>query len=342
MKRITLLTDYRGFFESKYTAVPYNSGMNKDLLKEYFKKNGYELDFMGFSEIDFRKTDYNGSCFLYTSSEDTGMSYKSYIEDIILGLTLNGARVVPEFKYLRANNNKVFMEILRDQALCKDMKNIRSSHFGSIEELFANSSKVPEISVMKPSEGAMSRGVSLAINKNELFKKVKKISRTKYWFREIWETGRSYKYPDYTKESKYRKKFIVQNFISGLSNDWKILIYDKKYFVLYRRNRANDFRASGGGLLSYKEELPEGMLNFAKKVYEEFNVPNLSIDVAFDGKQFYLIEFQALYFGTYTLEFSQFYFVQEQGEWEIKKEKSELEKVYAESVTVFMEKNDNE
>lgn len=46
---------------------------------------------------------------LNTSSEDNGYHYKDYIEDIILGLYLQGAILLPEYKYLRANNNKVYM-----------------------------------------------------------------------------------------------------------------------------------------------------------------------------------------------------------------------------------------
>jgi glutathione synthase/RimK-type ligase-like ATP-grasp enzyme len=336
MKKIILLTDYRGFFESKYTAKPYNSGMNKLLLEKYFNENNFEIQFLSFSEIDFRKKELNNSVILYTSSEDTGLYYKSFIEDIILGLTLSGVRVIPEFKFLRANSNKVFMEILRDQVHCDNLKNIRSAHFGCIEELLNTSNILPEISVMKPAAGAMSRGVGLAKSKSELIQTSKIISRSRNLFREYWEIGRSVKYSKYTKESRHRMKFIVQNFIPGLSNDWKILIYGNKYYALYRKNRANDFRASGGGLLSYKEELPGGMLDFSKMVYDEFKVPNLSIDVAYDGKQFYLIEFQTLYFGTYTLEFSPFYFIQERGQWVRKIEKSILEQVYAESVSGFI------
>ena len=91
--------------------------------------------------------------------------------------------------------------------------------------------------------------------------------------------------------SKNRKKFIVQNFISGLDNDWKILIYGKYYYVMFRPNKKNDFRASGSGHDNYiygdKTPIPKGLLTFAKSVYEYLNVPNISLDVAYNGEEFF-------------------------------------------------------
>jgi len=49
----------------------------------------------------------------------------------------------------------------------------------------------------------------------------------------------------------HRSKFIVQEFIPDLSNDWKVLVFWDKYYVLRRKNRPNDFRASGSGLFSF-------------------------------------------------------------------------------------------
>jgi glutathione synthase/RimK-type ligase-like ATP-grasp enzyme len=336
MKKITLLTDYRGFFESKYTAVPYNSGMDKVLVINYFGQLGWKIEFLEFSEIDFREGNYKDEIFLYTSSEDTGYYYKAYIEDVILGLSLMGARVLPDFKFLRSNSNKVFMEILRDILPGEEIKNISSWHFGAMEELKRKANLPNQPYVLKPSIGAMSEGVGLAKNRDELIKKVKKISRTRNLFREMWELGRDFKYPHYVRESRFREKFIIQNFIPNLKNDWKILIYGHKYYILFRENRKNDFRASGGGRLSFKEQIPNGILDFAKNVYNILSVPNLSIDVAFDGGKFYLLEFQALYFGTYTLEFSPFYFTDDNNTWALKREKSVLEKVYAESVVNYI------
>jgi hypothetical protein len=123
-------------------------------------------------------------------------------------------------------------------------------------------------------------------------------------------------------------------------NDYKILIYGNKFYPLYRQNRKNDFRASGSGLLSYPKVLPDGLLEFAQKVFIYFNVPNISLDIAFNGKAFYVMEAQFLYFGTYTIEHSEFYFIKENGQWRIIEDRSSLEKEYVRSIVQYLKKND--
>lgn len=339
MKKIYLLTDYKGYYGSKYTAKPYRSGMDKKLLEKYFTDCGFQVKYIAFSDIDFRKIDFKDQYVLYTSSEDIGYHYKDYIEDMVLGLSLQGARIIPEYKYLRANNNKVFMEILRDLLDGKDGRYIKTHHFGTIEELKEKIDKFQYPVVIKSATGAMSRGVFLADNGNQLIKIAEKISRTKYLFKELWDLGRSIKHKGYKKESKYRKKFIVQNFIPGLNNDWKILIYGDKYYILYRGVRKNDFRASGSGKFYFYTDLPNGILDYAENIFRKFNVPNLSIDVGYNSGKFYLIEFQMIYFGTTTIEKAPFYYTKEDSKWIRHNNKSELEKAYVDSIVKYIEKN---
>jgi glutathione synthase/RimK-type ligase-like ATP-grasp enzyme len=189
--------------------------------------------------------------------------------------------------------------------------------------------------VIKTAKGAMSKGVALSVNKTDLIQKAKKISRSRNWFSELWNFKNTFKYKGFIPDSKYRNKFVIQNFIPGLDSDWKILIYGLKYYALKRNVRKNDFRASGSGLLKFTPEIPNGILDFAKLVYQTIDVPQLSIDVAFDGNDFHLIEFQALYFGSYTLESSPFYYLYNKG-WNLINEKSVLESVFADSVVQYI------
>jgi len=338
MNKIYILTDYKNIFGSKHNATPYRSGMDKDLLKKYFEIYEFEAIFLKYSDINFRKMNFKDQYVLYTSSEDIGGLYKNYIEDIIYGLHIQGAKIIPDYKYLKAHNNKVFMEILRDLTINDKLNFIQSHYFGTLEELINNINKIELPVVIKSAAGAMSRGVYIANNRNELIKNAKKISRSKYIFDELWDLGRAIKHKGYIKESKYRNKFIVQNFIPGLENDWKILIYGEKYYILYRGVRDNDFRASGSHKFIFKEDIPDGILDFAKLIFDILNVPNLSIDVAFDGNKFHLLEFQAIYYGTTTIVKSPFYFNQINNKWEIIKETSILEKIYVESIVNFINK----
>ena len=120
--------DYKNQFGSKYTATPYRSGMDKDKLNNYFSNYGYDVEFMQLSAVNF-PNDWKDKYVLYTSQEDKDYLYKSYIEDIVYGLELAGARVIPSYKFLKANNNKVFMEILRDLSNCVEIQGISSKYY---------------------------------------------------------------------------------------------------------------------------------------------------------------------------------------------------------------------
>lgn len=339
MIKVNCIIDYKGKFESKVPSKPYNTGFDKDLLKKYCHQFGMEINYLNFSDIDF-KNNYENDIFVYTSSEDYGLYYKSYIEDVIFGLEEAGALVIPKAKYLRAHHNKVYMEILRSIIL--QDTSINSKHFGTLEELLANEKSLNYPLVVKPAIGSSSRGVGLVQNKSELIKHVKKISQINDYIGILQDYGlyikKKLQRDIYKRDSIYKRKFIIQNFIKGLSNDWKVLIYGDKYYVLKRKNSKNDFRASGSGLFEIGEikNIPDGLFDYAKRIYKKLNVPQLSIDIAFDGKQFYMIEFQALSFGTLTQTIAPHYFKQVNDEWEEINEIHDLEEVYAMSLYQFL------
>lgn len=336
MTKIFMLVDYKKYFGSKYTATPYRSGMDKELLKTYFNDIGYAISYLSFPEISFDSSNYRNEYILYSSSEDHNYLYKSYIEDICYALSLQGAILIPEYKYLRAHSNKVFMELLRDLSKYQGIKNIKSRHYGSLEELIKDLDNVALPAVLKGAGGAKSKYVSCVTDKIDLIKKASRLSRSKSIYHDFWDMGRSYKHKGYIRESKHRRKFILQNFIDGLMNDWKILIFGEKYFVLKRQTRKNDFRASGSGIFQFQHDVPSEVLNFSKNIFNDFEVPNLSLDIGYDGNKAYLFEFQAVLFGSTTLEKSPFYYLSKNGEWFLREEKSILEKIYAESIDFYL------
>jgi hypothetical protein len=93
-----------------------------------------------------------------------------------------------------------------------------------------------------------------------------------------------------------------------MPNDWKILIFGSKYYILERKVRKKDFRASGSGNFSYPDNVPDGLLDYSKLIFDKLNIPFLSLDIGYDDNDFYLIEFQTLHFGTVTIEKSPFYY----------------------------------
>lgn len=340
MKNLIMLTDYKGHFGSKYNAIPYRSGMNKDLLVRYFEKMKYSIKFINFSDITFMENFTKDTFVVYTSSEDIGYFYKDYIEDVVLGLKEKGLTVIPDFKFLRANNNKVFMEILKVIIFSDTINNLSSKHFGVLEDVDLKNLSYPV--VIKESVGAMSRGVALAESEKEFLKKAKKIGRTAKFNQDLRDFLRAFKQKEYKKDSLYRNKFIVQQFIPELQSDFKILIFGKRYYIFERPVRKNDFRASGSGNLNYvygsNVECSDRIFDFAKSVFEQADVPHLSIDVAFDGQNYYLLEFQAIYFGTVGQTKADGYYVQKNGKWIFDKNILDIEKVYTDSIDDFLKR----
>lgn len=343
MKNIFLLTNHRGAFGNKYKATPYHSGMDKKKLSKYFKAYGYEAIFMSPSEIDYRDKKYKDSLVLYTTTEDNKEYYKLYIEDVVLGLEIIGAKVLPKFNYLKSHHNKVFMEILRDTQDFEPLNNISTQKFGTFEEFKKYFKKTEKNVVVKMASGASSLGVFLGKGYNDLLSKVKKASRTFHFKEDIKEQIRKLKHKNYIPVSGYRNKFITQNFIPNLTNDWKVLVYNNRYYIFERPVRNNDFRASGSGKEKYlfgdKANIPEGIFDYVKSIYDKFNVPMLSIDIAFANQQFYTLEFQFTGFGTSGQQLSENYFLLKNDKWVSIYEKLDLEQVYVDSIMGYLDKN---
>jgi len=335
--KIYLLIDYRDqfYFSTRYRGACID--INK--LKANFKKAGFDLIIKNFHEINFRTENYTNEWVLYQSSEDTNLLYKSYIEDIVLALELQGAKLIPNFPYFRAHHNKVFMEILRDSMNIDEIKNIQSRGFGTFEEYSKSDLfKSNKLTIIKPGSGTRSSNIELLNTQSKKRKYAHKISRSftfenfKLWVSKI-KTGRRY-----TPMSNNRCKFIIQNFIPDLKGDYRILAYGDKYYCVYRENRKDDFRASGSGKLNFEITPPKGLLDYSKKIYEKFNTPFMSLDIGYRDGKFYLFEFQCLCLGQYTLEKSSFHYKQNNSSWKRVYEKPDLEREVTKTIIDFIKK----
>ncbi len=350
MKKIYILLDYLNSIYSKDKTI---LGLDKDKLRVYFEEIGFEVEYMKFRDVDFRAMNFKGEYVIYQSSEDIGLKYKSYIEDVLLGLLEQGAVLIPDFKYFRAHHNKVFAEILRDTLEIEFIKNIKSRNFGTYEEYSEIINDLKDNVVFKTSEGALSRGVRLLNNKEDKTCIPKALSETKP-YKSIILQFKDYVRPItnffkrltglkiyYEWQSKYREKFIIQNFIPDLSGDYKVLIFGEKYYLLQRSVRDNDFRASGSGKYFWPDEPNNIVLNYAKDLYKKFNCPIASFDIAYDGKELFLLEFQFIMFGTITLERSKYYykFIENNNVWQRIDEEPVLERETAKAISEWILEN---
>jgi glutathione synthase/RimK-type ligase-like ATP-grasp enzyme len=313
--------------------------MNLQLLVQQFENRGYNVAVSQFGEIDLER-DFKNTAVLYHSSEKQGGFYKSYIEDIVYYLEKKGSLVLPKFEYLKAHHNKVYMELIRKRFENLELKTIKTYCYGSSDEAL---NRLPEFPiVLKISAGAGSNGVKLAKNEEEYRKAVKELSRI-YISDNIIGIGKDYfkafrNLAFNANKKTLEQKFIVQTFVPNLLGDYKVLYFGGKYYTLYRKNRDNDFRASGGGklfLVPDEENIP--LLNFAKKIVAEIDFPIIGIDIGHDGHQYHLLEFQMIHLGPYTLQFSDYYYIESNGLWNKVEGKSVLEEEFVRSIAEYIE-----
>lgn len=339
MKNILLIVDYRNQFWLKTEYK--EQSVDLKLVRKEFERLGYKAELKSYNDIDFSKHNFTGYYVFYQSSEDPDLIYKSYISDVLLGLKLQGATLIPDFEYFIADHNKVFMEILRKIKGNDQMNELNSRIFGTYEEFKNDKDLKPgEEYVFKLSSGAQSKEVKLLKNKRDFYRIPRRHSLSfnfYYWFVDQIKPFWKKRYPVYNKKSHHRRKFVIQDFVPGLSGDFKVLVFNNKVFVLSRDVRTNDFRASGSGKFSYLRNIPTSLLDFSVETYKCFNVPFISLDVALKGDKLYLLEFQFVHFGTYTAEKSPFHFQKIDGEWKVIDQTIIIETEYVNAIHFFIE-----
>lgn len=351
MKKILILHDYRKFFATKFMGtVEKHTGttMSVDTLKSLFEKQGFFVEVSEVSRLDYSK-DYSNYYVVFPSSEDNGLFYKEYIEDVLCFLKRGGANLIPEFEYFRAHSNKSFQEMLRQQFSDESLKIPSARAIGHLHELEDCLPAVKYPAVVKVANGAGSKGVVLVKDETELKATAKKLM--KHTYRDFAATP-TVRLGVFIKRAlrillnkrvgnetllkrHYTNKIIIEEFIPGLSGDNKVLVFGGKYFVLSRGNRDNDFRASGSGKFKYSSDIEDltPVLNLAEKAAKEMGMPVMSLDIGKNSQGVYLLEYQCLYFGPYTLQYAPHCFVQTENGWALEEGSFDLEEEYVRSIS---------
>ena len=315
--KIALITDYLGRFGSKQKSKTYRSGFDIEKSIEIFHKHNCEVKIFNFTNVLGLLEEKEVYFILYTSSEDKGGNYKSFIEDSIQLLSLSHHICIPEYIFLRAHNNKVFMEMLRTYYDFSDKHLFKSKFAATKKEISGLDIEYP--SVVKGPDGALSKTVIKADDINEVYRFFSSIAPKLEFKHKLREYLRRIRHRNnYNPEELKKGKIIIQDFMPDIKFDWKILVYNDMLFALKRQNRKNDFRASGSGIYAYSEKVSENILDLAWNTRKKLDVPHLSLDVAETNGQLVIFEFQAIYFGTKTIENSPFHFVKEQDQWLLK------------------------
>ncbi len=335
-----ILTDYLGRFGSKQKSTIYRGGLDLKQVINLLTAEGHQVKCYSFSEWNTLMKEQVPHVIIYTSSEDFGDKYKSFIEDIICSLQFSNHICLPNFHFLKAHNNKVYMEMLRNVFHFQDTEIFNSQFAATIQELEHLNIEFPI--VVKGHAGALSKSVFKAKTRKELSNIFKKIAAKLPISKRVRERLRRFKHRNnYSGESIVFGKVVLQQYIENITHDWKVLVYFDKLFVLKRQNRKNDFRASGSGLFSYTEQVPKQILDFALACRKKLGVPHVSLDIALLNDQPILFEFQAIYFGTKTLENSTYHFTRVNTNWELTSGSVELERIYVYSILQFLNSDES-
>lgn len=349
MKKIIILTDEQGEFLVSKADFRNFTSMDVDRIRKWFTGRDYSVTVSRFSEVD-TEADFSDTAILYQTSEAAGGLYKRYIEDLVYILEEKGAALLPCHKYLKAHHDKVFMEFIRKSFLDETLKSIQSRCYGSWKEALNFNGSYPV--VVKQASGSAGKGVFLARNRSEFSRYAKRAGKVIIasglkdlaftWFKNRTKNLVKLLYPGRAKYVQYdtsplSNPIVVQNYIPGLAGDYKVLYFGGRFYCMYRKNRKNDFRASGSGqFFEVPENEQAGLLDFARKLTLEIDFPVIGMDIGFDGSAYHLIEFQMIHIGTSALQRSSFWHEYREGGWIRVNGKSILEDEFSRSIHEFV------
>ena len=338
--KIYLLIDYKGHHSSKFDAVPYKSGMDLDKIIELLQSGRHEVRRVSAPELVKKTFDKNDAVVL-TSSEEPGMEYKYFIDDITCFLQEAHCVVYPPPSLLFSNNNKSLMTMMSESLFHESSLRIPAEVVGCQSELedYLGRSDVEFPVVVKLPSGAMSKNVFKADTASQLRSIYRKNAVKTPFLERMRELIRARKYPGYRVNDRFTGRLVIQEFIPDLACDYKVLKFGSRFFILRRNVRANDFRASGSGLAEFGSqcEVPDGIFIATNSVAAKLKTNMLSVDFALYKNQLRLIEYQGIHFGTLGHLRADIHYEEVGGDFIKRNGKPELEEIYVDCIMTYLE-----
>jgi len=278
--------------------------------------------------------------------------YQQYIKDVILDLTLSrkDVLIMPNLDQLFAFENKGYQELLKNRL---GIEMVKGNYYGDTEDFYRRNGKNDFPFVYKKLKGAMSSGVRLINSKNE-FDELDKQNKVVGFLDKLrllkkllnkdkdksLHPVKKYSDVNFVKFFSKRTPFVVQEFVPHLKCDYKVLAFGDKYFVLQRKVRPDDFKASGSGLFEWVEPSVK-LLNYAMEIIQKMNVPFNSLDIVETDDFCALVEFQGSGFGPLTLIGASYYYKLTGDKWEKINAESDLEEEYAYAIAHYLYKHED-
>lgn len=335
-RKVLLVTESDGFFGQD--TYPWQSLDTELISKEL--SGAFDVTRATWTQISSGKIAPQGAIIVHSSSQQE--AYKSFIDDLLLYLLQSGNLLVPSINSTRSHENKGYQELHK-----------RSVGIDSLGGVYACKSKeLADVSlsyplVFKEVSGYGSSGVRLVGTDEELGAAANispynvRVGEVPTRIRRLigkvarWALGRrAWREPSGSYHDPL-KRFVLQPFVPGLDRDYKVIAFRGKAFVLKRSVPEGDFRASGSGLFEFVDSQP-GLLDYAQSLLESFNEPYMSFDIVERDGIHYLIEFQGVHFGPYTVKNAQYYFIKRSDKWLTEANREPIEVHMVESIISYI------
>jgi len=334
MKDIYLVMDNNSFFgkQIKFGDLDVNK------LVKYFKNNNLNIKIIIFNEL-VNKLNINNSIVFTLSSQKP--YHKIVIDDIYEFLELKNNSLIPSRNIIKAHDNKGYQELYKRYIGLSSLKN------EYINKDTIDYTRIKDIGyplVLKKLAGSGSKGVQLIYDEKKLKQEIEKLQPSLDIRYLIYLKERILNFflrKDNKNKIEYFKdydNYVIQEFVPNLKFDYKLLVFFDKYYVLKRNINNNDFRASGSGNFEFVN-IEDSLLDYSKLIFEKFNEPFMSLDVCFNGKSYYLIEYQGIHFGPYTQIYAKGFYQKQNNKWNFIKEKVSLEEDIAYSLYKYINTN---
>ena len=334
MKDIYILT-YSGVFSQD--LKPWSS-LDVNLLTASLAAKGLSITPIEYADA-LKLPSYTDHIFITSSSQNP--TRKRLIDDICYELNMRGSVIIPNLDLLRAHDNKGYQVLLSERLnIIKPIEAYFLLDHGTFRCISDKNY------VIKTIDGASSNGVALVNSKKDLRKFFYKNLYLKHSFPSIFKAVKQ-KLKAFIKPSSYceaQRAFyettiscVKQNFIAGLTFDYKVIVFYDEYYVLKRNIKKDDFRASGSNNFELLDHVSEDVLSFAKNTFDKLSAPYLSIDIVEKSGELFVLEFQGPHFGPYTVLTSRVFYKYNNGNWEKHStEKRHLECIYADALSKFI------
>ncbi len=308
--------------------------MDSDRIQHLLEEQGLRVERHSFDEIVSRADSVTNSFIFYSFSQKPNT--RRYIADLMRYLDDGTNTLIPSYDLLLCHENKGFQQLLKKRLGLEDLK---TYYFSSKDEL--EGYDIPYPVVLKTVEGSNAKGVFLVRDRTELLRSLARntpqnlLTRLDLVRRRYFRRRKHHReFPGYSNIRDYYQyrdyilnetNFVLQEFVPGLTFDYRVLALVDKYYIAKRHVREGDFRASGAKRHDFDFEPEPSLLDYARHVYERFDTPFLSMDIGPTSRGYGLFEFQALHFGIYWFVKSRGYYVSRKGRWVFVPSKPDIE-----------------